>query len=53
MIIKFFYLNLTNINKFKKGLIILNHIVKKCINIIKLNIFSLNKIKNNYKLSKN
>ena len=42
-------LSLKNFNKLYKDQIILSHIVKKKININKLNIFSLKLIRNNWK----
>ena len=42
-----------NFNKFEKEVIILNKLVKKIINNIKLNIFSLKQIKVTYKWLKN
>ena len=43
------YQNLINFNKFKKGVVILNKLVKEIINTIRLNIFSLKQIKVTYK----
>ena len=53
MIIKSLQLNLINFNKLKKEMIILNKQTKKIKNIHKLNIFSLKKIKNIFKILNN
>ena len=49
MIILNFMMNSRNFSKYKKEMIILDHLIKKTINILKLNIFSLKLIRNNYK----
>ena len=41
MIIKNLLENLINLNKYKKGIIILDYLINKIKNIIKLSIFSL------------
>jgi hypothetical protein len=53
MIIRHLLNNLTNFNKYKKGIIILDYLINKIKNIIELSIFNLKKMKTMYKRLKN